>query len=52
MAWLSVGTCNEDLCAKMVQHGVLKENSILLDAFLHTDRGHFVPAEERFAVAL
>jgi len=47
MAWLSVGTCNDDLCNKMVQHGVLKEGSALLEAFQKTDRGHFVPLDER-----
>ena len=47
MAWLSIGTCNEDLCNKMVQHGVLKEGSLLLEAFQRTDRGNFVPAAER-----
>jgi len=47
MAWLSVGTCNDDLCRKMVQHGVLKEGTKLLDAFMNTDRGDFVLDNDR-----
>jgi hypothetical protein len=47
MAWLSVGTCNDDLCEKLVLHGVLKEGTKYLEAFLNTDRGNFVPVGER-----
>lgn len=47
MAWLSVGTCNDDLCRKMVQHGILKEGTRLLDAFINTDRGDFVIDNDR-----
>eukprot|EP01031_Cornospumella_fuschlensis_P034034 gene34034-41194_t len=46
MAWLSVGTSNNDLCEKMVHHGLLKEGPIL-EAFRATDRGDFVIPEEK-----
>lgn len=49
MAYLSVGTCNEDLCNKMVRYQVLKEDSLILESFIHTDRGDFVIPEERNA---
>jgi hypothetical protein len=47
MAWLSVGSSNEDLCQKMVDNDVLREGP-LLDAFRATDRGDFVPEEDRY----
>jgi hypothetical protein len=50
MAWLSVGISNEDLCAKMVENGVLREGA-LLDAFRFTDRGDFVEEEDRYCIA-
>jgi hypothetical protein len=46
MAWLSVGTSNEDLCEKLISNGVVKEGKIL-DSFRSTDRGDFVPEEDR-----
>lgn len=52
MAYLSVGTCNEDLCNKMVRYQVLKEDSLILESFIHTDRGEFVIPEERFPLNL
>ena len=47
MAWLSVGTSNEDLCQKMVENEVLHEGT-LLEAFRATDRGDFVADEDRY----
>ena len=46
MAWLSVGTSNDDLCEKMIQNGVLEEG-IILEAFRATDRGDFVLEKDR-----
>lgn len=46
MAWLSVGTTNEDLCDKLLENGVLEAGSIL-DAFRNTDRGDFVQQDSR-----
>lgn len=46
MAWLSVGTTNDDLCDKMIMNGVLEEGEIL-NAFRSVDRGDFVPEEDR-----
>jgi hypothetical protein len=51
MAWLSVGTTNEDLCDKMVDHAVL-EAGIIQDAFRNTDRGDFIPEKYRCAFNL
>jgi protein-L-isoaspartate O-methyltransferase len=51
MAWLSVGTSNDDLVEKMQMFGVLRNDDPrhhrLIDAFLNTDRGDFVPQEQR-----
>lgn len=47
MAWLSVGISNEDLCNKLIQYGILKDNQII-EAFMHTDRGDFVLDEDRY----
>ena len=46
MAWLSVGIANDDLCDKLVQHGVLRDNNIET-AFRIVDRGDFVHDEDR-----
>jgi len=47
MAWLSVGTSNEDLCEKMIENEVLYEDTNILKAFQNTDRGDFVPSDDR-----
>lgn len=47
MAWLSVGTSNEDLCEKMIENEVLYEDTNILKAFQNTDRGDFVPPDDR-----
>jgi hypothetical protein len=47
MAWLSVGVSNVDLCEKLQEHDILEEGPIL-QAFLATDRGDFVPEEDRY----
>ena len=46
MAWLSVGTTNDDLCDKLLENRVLEAGSIL-EAFRNTDRGDFVQQESR-----
>lgn len=46
MAWLSVGVSNDDLCDKLIEHGVLKNEQIIA-AFQHADRGDFVQEEDR-----
>ena len=46
MAWLSVGETNDDLCDKLLEHGVLQHGSIL-NAFRNTDRGDFVQQDNR-----
>ena len=46
MAWLSVGTSNNDLIQKMIENGVFEEGPIL-EAFRVTDRGDFVTPEDR-----
>lgn len=46
MAWLSVGSSNEDLCRKLVENDVLRDGPIL-DAFRATDRGDFVAEEDK-----
>jgi protein-L-isoaspartate O-methyltransferase len=46
MAWLSVGTSNEELCEKLVENGVIRSQEILR-AFSCTDRGDFVQPEFR-----
>ena len=46
MAWLSVGDTNDDLCNKLVGHGVLRPGAIL-NAFRVTDRGDFVQQDCR-----
>ena len=48
MAWLSVGDTNDDLCNKLVGHGVLRPGAIL-NAFRVTDRGDFVQQDCRWA---
>lgn len=47
MAWLSVGETNDDLCDKLLEHGVLQHGSIL-NAFRNTDRGDFVQQDNRW----
>lgn len=49
MAWLSIGDTNDDLCNKLVGHGVLRLGAIL-NAFRVTDRGDFVQQDCRLAV--
>lgn len=49
MAWLSIGDTNDDLCDKLVGHGVLRLGAIL-NAFRVTDRGDFVQQDCRLAV--
>jgi hypothetical protein len=49
MAWLSVGSSNDDLCEKLSFHGILKEGKIL-ESFRLTDRGDFFPEEDRYVV--
>jgi len=51
MAWLSVGIANDDLCDKLVQHGVLRDNNIET-AFRIVDRGDFVHDEDRLLAYL
>ena len=51
MAWLSIGDTNDDLCDKLVGHGVLRLGAIL-NAFRVTDRGDFVQQDCRLAVSL
>eukprot|EP00596_Hydrurales_sp_CCMP1899_P001960 CAMPEP_0119038168 /NCGR_PEP_ID=MMETSP1177-20130426/6891_1 /TAXON_ID=2985 /ORGANISM="Ochromonas sp, Strain CCMP1899" /LENGTH=488 /DNA_ID=CAMNT_0007000351 /DNA_START=323 /DNA_END=1789 /DNA_ORIENTATION=- len=46
MAWLSVGSTNDDLCNQLKQHGVLQTGAIFA-AFRHTDRGDFVQQNKR-----
>lgn len=40
MAWLSVGSSNEELVDLMVFHGLLKDEKVVA-AFRATDRGDF-----------
>lgn len=47
MAWLSIGTSNEDLCLKLQGHQILKSGRIL-QAFQATDRGDFVFPDDRY----
>lgn len=47
MAWLSVGETNDDLCDKLLEHGVLQQGNIM-NAFRHTDRGDFVQQDNRY----
>ena len=42
MAWLSVGTTNDELCNRMIELNVLRSENII-KAFRLTDRGDFVP---------
>jgi hypothetical protein len=47
MAWLSVGTSNQDLCDQLVDNGVLSVGSLIFEAFKYTDRGDFVLEADR-----
>jgi hypothetical protein len=47
MAWLSIGTSNQDLCEKLVDNDVLDEGSLIFKAFKYTDRGDFVSEADR-----
>jgi hypothetical protein len=50
MAWLSVGSSNDDLCEKLIFHGILKEGKIL-ESFRLTDRGDFFPEDDRYVAS-
>lgn len=40
MAWRTVGTSNEDMCQKLGEIGVIKDET-MMSAFLNVDRGLF-----------
>jgi hypothetical protein len=46
MAWLSVGTTNEELVEQLVENKVIRSPH-LLAAFKYTDRGDFIQPEFR-----
>lgn len=47
MAWLSIGTSNDDLCSKLQSYSILQEGTDIMAAFRDTDRGDFVPMDDR-----
>jgi hypothetical protein len=46
MAWLAIGSNNDDLCDKLIQNEVLRGDDIIR-AFRLTDRGDFVTQKYR-----
>jgi hypothetical protein len=47
MAWMAVAHNNDELCDKLVAFDVLQADDRITEAFRVTDRGHFVPEEDK-----
>ena len=47
MAWLSVGSSNDELCEQLFTHGVFQERGPISEAFKKVDRGDFVIPTDR-----